>query len=294
MSAPGKHSASSNWMFATDGIVELVHLSTIAISGDNTKKFLQGQLTCDVNQISPAQSCIGSYCNIQGRVLCLFHLFEYQDTAFMLMPNDLIPSIATTLKKYGQFSRVTIETTPLFHTYGLMGEAATRFATEQNIELPTSPGALIQNRDYLIIRYPGAHPRWLCLTKQTLNADQNIDSWRAQDILMGLPEINSATSAQFTPHMLNLKAFKGVSFTKGCYLGQEIIARTEHLGKAKRGLFWNEVSEPIADGTSVNINNTDVGTIINSAVIDKQHALVLAVLSINTDFSTSSWSTFAS
>src|SRR5450631_1176626 len=139
MSAPGKHSAISNCMFAT---VDLDHLSTIAITGDNTKKFLQGQLTCDVNQITPTQACMGSYCNIQGRVLCVFHLFEYQDTAFMLMPKDLISSIATTLKKYGQFSRVTIDTTPQFHTYGLIGEAATRLATEQNLELPTSPGAL--------------------------------------------------------------------------------------------------------------------------------------------------------
>ena len=290
MSTPGKHSAISNCMFAT---VDLAHLSTIAITGDNTKKFLQGQLTCDVNRLTPNQACMGSYCNIQGRVLSVFHLFEYQDSAYMLMPTDLIASITTTLKKYGQFSRVIIDTTPRFHTYGLIGEAATRLAVTQNVKLPTIPGAVTHNEDYLFIRYPGSNPRWLCLTQQTLDVDQSVDSWRAQDILLGLPEINNATSAQFTPHMLNLKAFMAVSFTKGCYLGQEIIARTEHLGKAKRGLFWSEVNESVAEGSVVTINNLEVGTIINSAAVDNQHALVLAVLNLSVNHSASNWTTIA-
>lgn len=281
-------------LFATHGIVDLAHLSTIAISGDNSKKFLQGQLTCDVNLIAPAQASIGSYCNIQGRVLCVFHLFEYDHVHYMLMPKELISTIATTLNKYGQFSRVNIDTTSPFHVYGLMGDAAIQFATAQQLELPNTMGAITQNSEFLIIRYPGTNPRWLCLNKTShhISCDQPLASWQAQDILLGLPEIHTATSAHFTLHMLNLKAFNAVSFTKGCYLGQEIIARTEHLGKAKRGLYWSEAAQPEPDGTPIFIDNNEVGTLINSATIDQQHALLLAVL--NNDITCSTWTPISS
>ncbi|MDQ2993351.1 MAG: hypothetical protein M3R00_00155 [Pseudomonadota bacterium] len=270
-----------NTTLATNGIADLSHLSTLCIRGDNTKKFLQGQFTCDVNRLNSTQSIIGSYCNIKGRVLSVMHLVEIDDAVLLLMPKDLIPSIAKTLQKYGQFSRVTLDTTQSYtHTYGLIGSAADAFADTQNIELPTAIGAVRSSPNYLIIRYPGSLPRWLCLTNTKLDCVNTAD-WHAQDIMIGLPQLNPATTEQFTVHMLNLKAFQAVSFTKGCFLGQEIIARTEHLGKAKRGLYWCDVVQqvPITAGTLIYANGNEVGMVINST---STH--VLAVLNHDIDF----------
>lgn len=271
------------------GIVHLPHLNTIALSGDNTAKFLQGQLSCDVNSVNATQSTLGAYCNIKGRVLCVFHLFAYTQKYFMLMPNELITSTAKTLQKYGQFSRINIDTTPVFkHVYGLIGDAAHTFAAKHNINLPTTYGTIVSTPDFLIMHFWGDVPRWLFLSQNiALVKDQPTAIWEAHDIMMGLPQITSATSAEFTPHMLNLKAFNAVSFTKGCYLGQEIIARTEHLGKAKRDLHWCHIqgAEPIAPNTAVFQDSTSVGNVINTAHLDDKMTYILAVLNLETDIS---------
>lgn len=160
-------------------------LKYLKVSGTDASKFLQGQLTCDINQANETQPVLGAHCNVKGRIESLFEIFKKDDVYFLLMPSSIIEHAYTTLKKYALFSKVTLEIMEL-NDSGL------------SIEFPVT-----------------------------------FDEWRLQRIEKGIPTLFPETTGKFLPHDLNLPTLNAVSFTKGCYLGQEIVARMQHLGKPK-------------------------------------------------------------
>jgi folate-binding protein YgfZ len=182
------------------------------ISGPQATPFLQGQLTCDVN------SCptLGGYCNIQGRLVSIFHLskqvWKEVEGYWLICPLDILESTLNTLKKYAVFSKVTFED------------------ITESVDIDTS---------------------------KTLE----------QDILAKIPSLSAKTQALFLPHHLNLPQLGAVSFNKGCYLGQEIVARMEYKGKIKKHLAVFEY-EPSSDcnleaGSPIYHNDELVGHIVN-------------------------------
>lgn len=154
--------------------------SAIHVSGIDAKKFLQGQLSCDVDKLS--EPPLGAHCNPKGRVLSLFWLTRASDGLILQLPSDLLKIAVENLRKYSRLFR---------------GCALT-------------------------------------IVPDTRQVDSQ--QWRLNNIQQGIPVIYAATSGLFLPHDLNLPKLGGVSFTKGCYTGQEIIARMQYLGKPKHRL----------------------------------------------------------
>lgn len=189
--------------------------SGLAIDGDKAAEFLQGQTTCDINDITPTSSRFTAFCNHQGRVLFSGRLL-YSDKGFtLLLPTSLLELAQAHLEKYGIFSQIQVRqlSQPLLAQLG-----------NGPIDEITPEGTLQHSTDCQL------------LLNTTENATADDMHWQWLNIQAGIALLTPETSGKFTPHMLNYPALNAVSFTKGCYVGQEIIARTQHLGQAKRGL----------------------------------------------------------
>jgi folate-binding protein YgfZ len=217
------------------------HLGLIAISGPDAEKFLQGQLTCDVRDVNEQQSRLGAYCNHQGRVQATFRLFQHDGSYYLLLPVSMVSTTLALLQKYALFSKVTLT------------EAT------QNLTITDIPG---DNPEKRIV----------------LNIDTAV--WELNHILAGIPTIYPETVGLFTPHMLNYDRF-GVSFNKGCYMGQEVVARTQYLGKAKQHMYLAQCSTtpPPTPGDAILTNEQlQAGTVVNIAPDSQGHSQLLVVL----------------
>lgn len=190
-------------------------LATIRISGDSTKPFLQGQLTCDVEHLAPMQYQLAAICNPQGRVIALFHLILADHIYYLIMPSGLTAIVMRTLGKYAVFYKVLME--------------------ETINELPLLPSMPV----------------------------------------IEMPRIYPETSGMFLPHELNLDKLGALSFTKGCYTGQEIIARMQHRGKLKNRLYVAEVSYPNPTPGSDLYADNIAGKIVSQSVIDPSKTLLV-------------------
>jgi folate-binding protein YgfZ len=198
-------------------------LGVLRFRGADTQKFLQGQLSNDVGQLTAGVLTRAGLHNPQGRTLALLALLPVgQEDVLAILPRDLIASVATHMKRYVLRSQVTIvdETANL----SLLG-----------LELPEDAPA----GEALLCRY-GMHgdERRLLVRAATQppmsGAKIMRERWRALDIAAGLPQVSNAISAAFVAQMLNLDCIEAISFTKGCYTGQEVIARAHYRGRVKR------------------------------------------------------------
>jgi folate-binding protein YgfZ len=229
---------------AKNNCVDLTDLGLIQISGKNSKQFLQGQLTCDVEEVNEQQSRLGAHCDAKGRILAVFRLFFYQDNYYFLLPSSIIPHLLSSLQKYAVFSKVSLsDVSKDWQKIGLFGSNLPAWLQEQH--LTTEQNGLIAYESILNLSAPGSILRSILIAPNVKSLafilktfdPHSLNDWHLLDILAGIPTIYPETSGQFTPHQLNLPSIGGVSFNKGCYIGQEIIARTHYLGKSKSRLF---------------------------------------------------------
>ena len=204
---------------------DLTPLSMVVVSGAQAETFLQSQLTCDVTQANSTTALLGAHCNIKGRMVSLFHLFKQDDAFCLLMPEEVVEIAAKALKKYAQFSKdvvITIETALPF--VGVTDEPA-------DIFLGNAPQYGLQCSED---KAEGAFADWQDIMIQ------NHHAW-----------LTPETLGQFLPHDINLPKLGGVSFKKGCFIGQEIIARMEYLGKLKKHVKLVSPAEIAEDETEI-------------------------------------------
>ena len=275
------------------GIVAgLSHFGILVFDGADAESFLQGQLSCDVKGITRDSATWGSYCTAKGRVLADFFLWR-KDTAFlMLLPRDLIAVIRKRLSMFVLRSKVTVaDATEKLSLLGCSGTGTLDTLRRLFDGMPTSPRGIVSNSDgsMLIEIEPG---RFLCVlptekaeaTVRELSGtlqqeDEKI--WRWLDIRGGIPWITTATQEQFVPQMVNLDLIDGISFSKGCYPGQEIVARTRYLGKVKRRMFLANVAEIATAGDPLfgeDLGNQASGMVVNAEASPEGGFDLLAVI----------------
>jgi folate-binding protein YgfZ len=230
-------------------------IGLLKISGKDAQSFLQGQVTCNVNDLTPDNSLLGAHCNLKGRMQSLFRLLldttvtDYP-SYFLLLPHSMISFASQHFKKYAIFSKVTIEEAPAdLQLIGLYGPGV-----KQMIEQVTHDKALVFklpghfDRYGLLAPFAVIETIWLKLREQkvTLVSPQ---AWELLDIRAGLPAVYPSTMDQILPHHANLSILEGISYQKGCYVGQEIIARMQFRGKIKKHMYHgyadNLSAEPI-------------------------------------------------
>lgn len=223
-------------------LLSLNHWSQLRIEGLDARKFLQGQLSCNVDIVSASHGVYGALCTPKGRMVCNFYLQQGDNVNCLIMtlPTSTVDVTLTTLKKYIVFSKAEIvNISDERHVFGLIGpKAAALLNIEQAQRLQQSQHnsgsilCLTPQRFLISIRNDDAQAQWHKLLD---NADVGPGChWELGDIQDGLGMVFSETSEQFIPQMLNMQLTDGISFDKGCYTGQEIIARTQYRGKIKR------------------------------------------------------------
>ena len=209
-----------------DIICPLTHYSLIEIVGTDAEKYLQGQLTCDVTKLAVGESTLTAHCDPKGKMSALFRLIRQDEqTFYMLLKSELLPSALDQLKKYAVFSKVTFTSLD----WQILGAAGTK-----GIEKCGQFSAQIR------IDVNMQQPRVILLnpTRLLLEPTVEAEAWDLLDIQDGVPGLAAATQLEFIPQALNLQNIEqAISFHKGCYIGQETVARAKYRGANKRALF---------------------------------------------------------
>ena len=242
--------ASDNKKAGTENIIcDLSQYSTIVIAGDDASNFMQGQFTNDINNINDNTSQTSGFCNKKGRMAANFRLFLHQGNYFLSIKNNLVETSISHLQNYILRSHVAIQdvSEQLVHI-GIAGNKSAEFLSAFIDNISDEVDSVSHNADYIALRVAGTIPRYeiFCSLEhakalwEKISKDANVvnaSSWDYLNIQAGTPFIDINTSGEFVPQMANMELINGVSFTKGCFTGQEIVARMHYLGKLKKRTF---------------------------------------------------------
>jgi hypothetical protein len=211
----------------------LAHLGILRFTGTDALSFLQGQLSNDTQRLSDNTPLLAAYSSAQGRVLALIYLLPHSSGVAAILPREILAPTLERMRKFILRAKVRIEdaseTLVVAGQFGAYPAADSRYVESDGVG--TAPVGHDRNRRWII----GPPDKIAAADAATLMRFE--ERWRLADIRAGLPQVYAATSEAFVAQMLNLDLLDGISFTKGCYTGQEIIARTQHLGRIKRRLF---------------------------------------------------------
>jgi len=251
-------------------LLALASLGAVRARGPDALAFLQGQLSADVTQLAADRSLLAGYHNPQGRVLALLRLIQVAPGEVLLvLPRELVAAVCTRLSSFILRSRVALtDESSAWRFAGLTGAGA------EGAQLPQASGAVVARGDTLVVRAGEAPARWLLATPAAGSAEEaslglvgcqrgSGELWRHLAVEAGEPEVYAATSGEFVAQMLNLDALGAIAFDKGCYTGQEVIARAHYRGRVKRRLQRFRTAEPrdlapgdaavLSDGRSVRV-----------------------------------------
>ncbi|KGM06042.1 Folate-dependent protein for Fe/S cluster synthesis/repair in oxidative stress [Methylophaga thiooxydans] len=227
-------------------LTPLADLSIIIVSGDDAESFLQNLLTNDVNALKPHQAQLNGLCSPKGRLLAIFQLIKREQDYLIVLPAELAEAIAQRLTMFKLRSKVDIALSDSLAAVGIINP---------DNKMTDLPSITMQGRDTelgLLIKQAGQSPRFLAICekdKMLLLSEWLTNGWQLTtqafwqllDIEAGVPAIFNDSKEQFTPQQVNLELVGGVSFKKGCYPGQEVVARLHYLGSPNRRMFLAKV-----------------------------------------------------
>jgi tRNA-modifying protein YgfZ len=230
----------------------LPHLGVLRFTGPDSVSFLQGQVSNDTRRLTEGSPLLAAYSSPQGRVLALMHLLPHSTGVVAILPRELVLPTLEALRKFVLRAKVKIEDAS--EQLSVSGQHGTSHLRSAGVAAPENGSQYVETDDVgvgAVSRDAGRYwvigsPENLAkhgLAGDLLQADQIAHDWRLADIRTGLPQIYLATREAFVAQMLNLDLLDGISFSKGCYTGQEIIARTQHLGRIKRRMYRLQLPE---------------------------------------------------
>jgi folate-binding protein YgfZ len=234
-------------------LVDLSELGFISVKGPDAADFLQGQVTNDVRELSETHTQYSSLCSPKGRMLATFRVVRIDGAIYLQLPASILDAVLRRLRMFVMRSQVALaDASDDLIAIGLSGNCAPALLEARLGALPDRENAMVRSRNLLAIRMPGPAPRYQVLGPEpemeplwdTLASEATVmgfDYWALTDIRAGVPTIYPETSDAFVPQMANMQLIDGVSFTKGCYTGQEVVARMQYLGKTKRRMYLAQV-----------------------------------------------------
>jgi len=269
-------------------LFRLAYPEILEIAGIDAIKFMQGQFCNDVTVLEKDSWQWNAWLNLQGRVRWFFHLLRIENQHFLLLlRGGKAAEFAAALKLYVLRDKVSINVLSGWQIVGARGtETINKITTRMNITLPTT-GKITEYDDCYGLTIPGSTPRLLLLCHpnfpiETNDDDSQLKQWKRDDIEAGIVEIDEGTSGHFIPQMLNFERLNAISFRKGCYLGQEIVARLHFKGGNKRHLYRIEFDAPPFPSNTEIFAQKDLtqptGYFLNSVSIDDKRSCALAVL----------------
>ena len=261
----GNAAAELEGVTTQDIIAPLTHLTLLRASGDDSAEFLQGQTSNDVRKVNAEHHQLSSYCTPKGRMLALFTLFMRDNDHYLQLPQELQEAVQKRLTMFVMRSAVKLENVgDELPSFGLNGPQAAALLSKALGSCPAEPGDSLTIDGVTMLRRPGEPARFICLGAadklitlwQTLAPDTRAvgaSPWDLLEIRAGIPNISSGSVEAFVPQMVNLQLIDGVNFQKGCYPGQEIVARMQYLGKLKRRMYrmHTDAAQLPATGTAL-------------------------------------------
>jgi tRNA-modifying protein YgfZ len=230
------------------GELRLYDWGLIRASGADAASFLHSQLTQDIQSLMPGQARLAGYCSAKGRLLASFVVWRpAAEEVLLACSADLLPA---TLKRLSMFVlRAKCKLADASAERPLWGGVG----VPEGLSLPAAEWGLISTPDATTVRLPDAdgQQRWLRIGSASGAESVDPERWLALEARSGIPRIVAATAEQFVPQMINLELIGGVNFQKGCYPGQEVVARSQYRGTTKRRALLFETSETMAPGQEV-------------------------------------------
>ena len=277
--------------------IKIPGLDVILVRGGDAAAFLQGQITNDINLLDKDRGIYAGYCNPKGRLIAFFLIIKTWDNYFLFCPSSISDEIRKRLSMFILRSQVIIEKSKYSYFY-FYGNTYAEEAFKNiwgGVPFPTKLMETVQHPNeqnttglLSITKLPGENGRFLVLgedetiemiCRKVFQNDEipNEISWNASDIEAKIPNIFSETQGKFIPQSLNLDLMDAINFKKGCYTGQEIVARTHYLGKVKRRMYQAnlESDEVIKYGEEIYLNNEIIGHIVNFSKRDSAYKLLV-------------------
>lgn len=283
------HSTNSNFFNAAADItmqdtgvtrvIPMTEHSLLSISGADARKFLQGQLTCDLGRLDGDEWCLGAHCSPKGRMISSFLLALDGDEVLLRLRGNIAESALAALRKYIVFSSATIVPSgrlPLAIS-GTLPAGLPFPLPEPGKFLNQTIGTLIRRATDLLEIW--VQPSYLQRLLDALPEDakpSTADWLRLYHVQAGLAEVEAATQEKFIPQMFNYQQIDGISFKKGCYTGQEIVARMQYRGQLKKSLHRAVVDSttPLPPGTELQDADGAAGTVVESVNLGAQQVLL--------------------
>ncbi len=268
-------------------LCDLSHLGLLEISGADAVTFLQGQVTNDVKLLTGNNAHYSAYCNPKGRMLALFLAFAHADQIHLQFNRELVEPIMKRLKMYVMRSKVEIkDVSNSIIKFGIGGLEAASILCCSLAKIPTEDYELVTLENATVLKLPSnlklhstngarfeiftdkknAPLIWDALKKDCKVVEK--PHWDWLEIQAGIPDIELKTQEQFVPQMLNLDILNGINFKKGCYMGQEIVARTHYLGSVKRRTYLATIqsaSAPQAGEKVFDATQNEIGQLVRVA-----------------------------
>lgn len=272
-------------------VLQLDGLGLIRVTGPEAQAFLQSQLTNDSKLLTPTQGQLSGYCSPKGRLLAVFTVLALGAEDYALaLPTALLAPTLKRLKMFVLRSKVVLsDVSAELPALGLMGREAGAALVHLGITAPLGDYAVTAFDGGWVLCRPGPLPRYeLRAAPEKLAALQHAlalpttsaEDWTLAEVLAGIPQVVAETTDQFVPQTINLDLAGGVSFTKGCYPGQEIVARVHYLGRIKQRLRLAESTLPLAPGAALlDARQGTVGTVMAAAT--RANGSALLSLSLN-------------
>lgn len=266
---------------ATKTFAGLPQLGVLAIDGPDASAFLQGQATCDCRLVTAQRAALGALCNLQGRMIVSFYVVASAAGLHLLMPRDRVGLVLAHLKKYAVFSKVTLrDDSAACAMLGCVDDAS---GAEPFTVSPGENGIPVlhlRGQRALMLSMNDAAETGVapCGTGESSAENAFARAWRAASIRAGEVLVDTANAGLFLPQALNYDVIDGVNFRKGCYTGQEVVARMHFKGKMKERLQIFHASGLVAAGCALHDSSgQEIGSVVD-AVADGHGALLAAVV----------------
>ncbi|MBP8184336.1 MAG: folate-binding protein YgfZ [Pseudomonas sp.] len=255
----------------------LSHEGLLAVRGPDASKLLQGQLTCNLNYLDEHSASLGARCTPKGRMLSSFRILQQGDGYLLAMASELLAEQLAELQKYAVFSKSKLtDESALWVRFGLQGGDAV--LASLGLQLAAASDSVARHGELIAVRLsdgrselwaPAAAAEHIQAQLSAQLPQAALNSWLLAQVRAGIGQVFGATREAFIPQMINLQALGGVSFKKGCYTGQEIVARMQYLGKLKRRLYRlslaSEEIPAVASAIFSPIHASSVGEVVLAA-----------------------------
>ncbi len=266
---------------------ELTEYGTIAVSGSDARAFLHTQLTNDIEHLPPQAACHAGWCSAKGRLLATFLVAPHDDGFLLQLARELAPAILKRLQMFVLRSKVKLaDASADWAQFGLWGDGADAALGALGIAAPAQDLGIARAADRFAIRL--SRRQFLLFARAALHAETqarlpqgDASGWALEEIRAGRPHVVQATQDLFVPQMVNLERLGGVDFRKGCYPGQEVVARTQYRGQLKRRMVRLRAPQPLRAGQDLysdDATGQPTATVVNAAGGEALAVVALATL----------------